>query len=368
MMTAINATNLHVGGGVQVAVSFLSELSRLPDLACTVDVWASSEVDHNLRELRIDTGVFNAYSVRDNQGVRQLWNGFNRVLRRYDTVFTVFGPLYALRAPRRSIVGFAQGWIAYPRSDAYALLSTRSRWLARLRFRLQAFFYQKADRLIVELPHVRDRLRTMGWSNPVDVVANCISDIFFDPTRWHPVSVPCTNGIKLGILSRDYPNKNLSILPSVKRYLKNEYGLDVAFLVTLSKNEWRSRDEDFRSQILNVGPLSVAQCPSFYKQLDGFVFPSLLESFSASPIEALAMGLPVFASDRPFVRDTCGDAPVYFDPGDPRSIAASIAGYFKAPRPRSTCLPADYTDPTVRARRYMDIVRGGGFNYEVHHC
>lgn len=169
--------------------------------------------------------------------------------------------------------------------------------------------------------------------------------------------MPRVNGIKLGILSRDYPNKNLSILPQVQSYLKHEYGLEVVFLVTLNEAEWRARSETFRNQVVNVGPLSVAQCPSFYKQLDGVIFPSLLESFSASPIEALTMGLPVFASDRRFVRDTCGEAPVYFDPTDAASIAESIARYFKAPRPRPVSLASEYTDPSIRAQRYIEILR-----------
>ncbi|MEM7928074.1 glycosyltransferase, partial [Morganella morganii] len=54
------------------------------------------------------------------------------------------------------------------------------------------------------------------------------------------------------------------------------------------------------------------------------IFPSLLESFSATPVEAMKMKVPVIASDLPFVRSICKDSAFYFNPLDPYSIAESI--------------------------------------------
>lgn len=44
-MININATNLHSGGGVQVATSFIGELTLMPYLPSCLVVWASHEVD-----------------------------------------------------------------------------------------------------------------------------------------------------------------------------------------------------------------------------------------------------------------------------------------------------------------------------------
>ena len=43
------------------------------------------------------------------------------------------------------------------------------------------------------------------------------------------------------------------------------------------------------------------------------------------------MGLPVFASDRDFVRSVCGDVPFYIDPTDPQSSARVVADALARP-------------------------------------
>lgn len=356
---AINAANLHVGGGVQVAVALLTELARLPDVACKFEVLVSTEVDRNLAETGVSHDVFCGYSVCDAYGISQLWSGFNRILNRYEVVLTVFGPLYVFRRRFISIVGFAQAWIAYPRNEAFGIFGPVERVRERVKFAIQAWFHRRADRLIVELPHVRDRLLELGWRNAITVVPNCVSSIYQSPAFWRPVPIPRTHGLKLGIISRDYPHKNLGILPMVKDILQHKYVLQADFLVTLTTDEWRARSEDFRSKMINVGALSIAQCPMFYEQIDGVIFPSLLECFSATPIEALTMGLPLFASDRGFVRDVCGDAANYFDPMNPESIAESIAAHFSGllQEKRSSAPAGEYADPSDRARQYVAILR-----------
>jgi len=54
------------------------------------------------------------------------------------------------------------------------------------------------------------------------------------------------------------------------------------------------------------------------------VFPSLAESFGLGLVEAMAAGCPVAASDLTYAHDVAGDAAVYFDPHNPRSIATVV--------------------------------------------
>ncbi|MFN5070753.1 MAG: glycosyltransferase, partial [Cyclobacteriaceae bacterium] len=55
-----------------------------------------------------------------------------------------------------------------------------------------------------------------------------------------------------------------------------------------------------------------------------FCFPSLAEGFGLPPLEALACGVPVVASNRTSIPEICGDAAVYFDPERPDDIAEKI--------------------------------------------
>jgi glycosyltransferase involved in cell wall biosynthesis len=61
------------------------------------------------------------------------------------------------------------------------------------------------------------------------------------------------------------------------------------------------------------------------------VFPSLYEGFGQPPLEAMACGCPVAASDIPAVAEACGDAAALFDPKDSEDIAAVVAAVLDAP-------------------------------------
>ena len=130
--------------------------------------------------------------------------------------------------------------------------------------------------------------------------------------------------------------------------------MDVRFLVTLTNEEWLKRDDRFHAYVDNVGSISIAQCPSFYNLLDGVIFPSLLECFSATPIEAMIMKKPVFASDRLFVKQACEDFVNYFDP---------IYKYFLKKKSQNLNFIENaynqalkYNNPSERAKKYIKII------------
>ena len=135
------------------------------------------------------------------------------------------------------------------------------------------------------------------------------------------------------------------------------------FYTTLNDEEWATKDEDFKKYVSTVGSLTPDQCPSFYQQVDGVIFPSLLECFSATPLEAMVMTKPLFSSDRGFVRDVCGDYSLYFDPEDAADIAEKIANYFKSNIDYSERLTEarnhalNFSSARGRAEKYLEIIQ-----------
>jgi alpha-1,3-rhamnosyl/mannosyltransferase len=67
-----------------------------------------------------------------------------------------------------------------------------------------------------------------------------------------------------------------------------------------------------------------------------FVFPSLYEGFGLPVLEAMACGVPVACSDISSLLEVCGDAALYFDPGDVEAIAEVLCSAMTNPDLRAT--------------------------------
>ena len=174
-----------------------------PEQRADLSLWVSTEVHRNLVDLGFDGSTLCDYRIVDHQGLGAFISGERHDVRRYAAVLVVFGPFY-IRAPGvRKLVGFAQSWIIYPQTDAYALLAWPRRWLTRFKFWLQGWAFRNADQLIVELDHVRDRLISDGIAGkrPVAVIHNCVGSVFLsEGARTVAPLVPRGKGLTLGFL------------------------------------------------------------------------------------------------------------------------------------------------------------------------
>ena len=363
MKILINAANLHNGGGVQVASSFINELPFLLSVAVKeFDILVSSEVDRNIEQSV--KNFFKNYTVYNIFGIKNYKKNLG-IFDSYDLVFTVFGPCY-YPVKGIDIVGFAQPWIIYPRNECYSMLSGLEKLKYKLKFHLQKNFFKKSDVCVVELEHAKQRLVELNIfkSEHIHVVYNTVSNVFFSPENWEKVKIEPSNKIKIGLISRDYFHKNTNILPKIKDILKNKYNKDIDFYVTFNELEWQSKSLDFQNKIINVGPLKINQCPNFYERMDAIIFPSLLECFSATPLEAMIMKKPLFASDRGFIKDVCLDFAYYFEPTDPESAAAVIHNFLESQcneELEAKLLAAkkhaeNFSNARQRAVKYVDII------------
>ncbi len=79
-------------------------------------------------------------------------------------------------------------------------------------------------------------------------------------------------------------------------------------------------------RLLLTGYLDDDDLRALYSSCRVFVYPSIYEGFGLPPLEAMACGAPVIASDIPIFQETLADAAPLVNPNDVEAIAASIVG------------------------------------------
>jgi glycosyltransferase involved in cell wall biosynthesis len=77
-------------------------------------------------------------------------------------------------------------------------------------------------------------------------------------------------------------------------------------------------------RVRHLGHVAHDELAGLYRGAVAVVFPSLFEGFGLPPLEAMACGAPVAASDRGALGEVCGDAALPFDPEDVDAIADAI--------------------------------------------
>lgn len=360
----VDASNLHVGGGIQVAASFLNEVAALlatdeldsrtiGRLTCMV----SSEVAANLEPVTWSSNL----DIRVGDSSPRRWAQFPQP--RYGSIFTVFGPTYRRRRAEKEIVGFARGLMIYPTSEVrLPSASFLDRLLDEIRWRR----FGSADVLIAETHDSAWRVRTRLTSVDVQVVPNCVSRAVSDRTLWRRNPVldrvdPDT--LLLAAIGRDYPHKNLDFLARLGPDLESLANRRIRFVVTLSSEEWARKPEAFKRYCINAGIVAQTELGPLYEACEATVFPSLLEISSATPLESIYLGIPLFVSDIPSMRADFGGMAEYFDPWNAHKAAEKIAPKLtQGPRGRPShharTWLSSQPDPRGRALRYLEVLQG----------
>lgn len=73
-----------------------------------------------------------------------------------------------------------------------------------------------------------------------------------------------------------------------------------------------------------IDSVNNAQLVPYYQNARAYIYTSLFDSFGLTPLEAMACGIPCAVSFLSALPETCGDAPVYFDPYQIESICTAM--------------------------------------------
>jgi len=135
----------------------------------------------------------------------------------------------------------------------------------------------------------------------------------------------------MGAVGTVEPRKNLKLLVEVVRILKSTGQLKCPLLVA-GANGWKNSPllrqiqaaGLTENEIRFLGYLPDEDLPFFYSGADVFLFPTLYEGFGLPPVEAMACGTPVIASNARCMPEVLGDAAILEPPDSAQRFVDAI--------------------------------------------
>jgi glycosyltransferase involved in cell wall biosynthesis len=172
-----------------------------------------------------------------------------------------------------------------------------------------------------------------------DVMQRCVAAEFAIPIEKIDVVKPDVDDLprptvlskSIAAMSATWPGKRLLYVGNQSSY-KNTAVLTRA--VTIMRKScsglklfltWPPDAPDCQQDgVVGLGYLQGAELRQAYELADALVMPSLVETVGLPMLEAMNVGIPVIAADRPYAHDVCEDAAVFFDPLDASALAHRI--------------------------------------------
>jgi glycosyltransferase involved in cell wall biosynthesis len=366
MKLLINGSSIYKGGAEQVALSFIAECRKYPGHEYHVVI--RSNLDDQIdKDSYPDNFTFYLIKKRPASSPYRflktmIW--LNRLERsvKPDCVISTGGHGYwRPKAPLAG--GFNTCHFIMPESPYFTKISRKKRLYWKLKRKIHLFFFNRLDAIFVQTDDVEKRLRgVVSPGKPLYKVSNTVNAAFLTDRQVKRKLPERTAGeLRLLTVSSYYPHKNLDIIRPVVSLLEEKGFTEFKFVLTLPQEKFDPLFGDLKHRVINVGPVPIEECPSLYRECDFMFLPTLMECFSASYAEAMAMRKPILTSDLSFAHTVCQDAAVYFDPMDPEDIAGKILDLHAAPEKQNSLMDRgeeileQYNHPEDRARRFLEI-------------
>ena len=174
---------------------------------------------------------------------------------------------------------------------------------------------RRADVVVTISEFARSRIVALLGIDPELVV---VAHLGVDATEFEPNLGPREN--LLLYPARGWPHKNHAVLFEAFSLLRAD---DPSLRLVLTGGGLEGL-APLPVGVETRGLVGRAELRELYRTAAALVFPSLYEGFGLPPLEAMASGCPVAASNAGSLPEICGDAAVLFDPGSPGSIAAGV--------------------------------------------
>jgi glycosyltransferase involved in cell wall biosynthesis len=332
----INASTAHVGGAVTYLNGLVGALAAR-ERAHEYVVFANPELISRFtanRHVRL-VPVFDS-GGRPPFTARLFWDqvGLRRSLTRRPAVLFAAANVALFGSPVPQVLLLRQS-LYFSRDFRERILparTLRSRAEERVRFEYLKKSIEAADHLLVPSGSMKDALLA---SVPVRVPVSVLPYATIAESRAHATRGDRPFRFVYPSHYADYKNFR-HLLEAAKRLRASGYDFRLrlnaepeqfpAYVSAWHASDCELFDDPILAHVLErVGPQTSADVRRSLDESDALVMPSFTESFGHPFLEAMRIGLPIAASDRPIAHEIAGDAAIFFDPWDSDSIADAMA-------------------------------------------
>ena len=337
LINVINARN--IGGGFQVVFNFIIKtqefvrddvdwyyaVSERLDSFISDDFKGKIAKDHYF--VYPDQPDFKGTYKRVKRELRELEDRINP-----DVVYSPLSPGYFF-FKHKEVMRFANAWSTNATSYAWKTMPFKAKVRTYVYNIMQRALLRKAKYIITQTETVRGGLlRVTGLpADRVKVVPNVLPAVLQDI---NPMPLEAdAHWIDFAAVGGQMPHKNFEIIPDVLVILDKKYHIqNVRFQTTLpvdsdvwARIEQALKTEQLEERVVNHGNMRLTELAKLYRSCRFCFLPSVLETFSASTIEAMYFDLKTVASDLSFNTEVMQDACLYFEPMNAESAAGQIA-------------------------------------------
>lgn len=331
MNILLNFVPIYSGGGLQNAISFISEISSNPyeNYNFIVVCRDGSEI----KKLS-DSFGFKVYTVESNffGRIKFEFNIARKVIRnnKVSVVLTLFGNPPISTGNVFSISGFAYSNIIQSEVKFWNYLPWHKQILKSFIDAIRLYLAKKSSVIVLETDYLKNRAAEGVFrGHNLEVIKMTPSKLVVDGLRNINNKENSNDRLDLLCIAGPQPNKRIHLLAPILKLLSqydSRYRLvttipDSAYL-DIVKNEFKKYDAT--NLLINIGKISPFDLPKYLVTSKAIVNVSRLESFSNNWVEAWAAGVPLISTDADWARASCGDAAIYIDVCNPESSASQI--------------------------------------------
>ena len=335
MRIVILCHNLHVGGGLNVGLNFVRTLKQAAPSHKFLLVGAPNVGYENV-DLPDGSDI---YIYKDGRSLFKRWRfdcfRLPELIKNFKAdVVLGLGNLGVTSNCCKQAILFAESHVIYS-SKHYSREQYKARFSKWLMKRRMIGCLKYTDLIFCQTPVTAKRFSQFFNypSQRIKIMSKAVSE--FSKISRDQAGIPevlvSKKYYNLFYLTKFYAHKNLEILIDIFRKHKDRLS-DVRCIVTITADQHPNAAKFLRDiekynlqeNIVNVGPLKEDQLAAYFYNADALFFPSLLESFSSTHLEAMHFSLPILTSDLDFSHYPCDDAAVYFNPWDADDAADKI--------------------------------------------